>query len=190
MADALIAQNCTKRERAAILLAQDELTDDAIAAQVGVNRKTIHNWKQIPEFAAQVEDAKAKIIAEALKLPIAKMHERVKGLNDLNDTYWQIKAQRGSAYTQMLEDSPENAALREFGYTVPEWATSGMMLAQPKIAANGKTVVEWAFDKALDSAIKETYREAAAELGQREETVNLNHSGINRQYVIVTGDDD
>ena len=180
-----VAQNFTKKQRAAIFLAEDELTDEAIAERVGVSRRTLANWKNDPEFAALVGDHRGRIVAEALKLPIAKKHERIRGLNALNERYWRIIQQRAETYTAMA-DAPEEAARQMFGGGTVPWAATGMMVQQPKIAANGKTVVEWAFDKALDSAIKETYREAATELGQREEKLNVNHTGtIEQEYVIV-----
>ena len=64
----------------------------------------------------------------------------------------------------------------------------GMLVERPKIAANGKTVVEWAYDTALESAIRNEMDLAAKELGQREENVNLNHGGINRRYHIMDTD--
>lgn len=42
------------RERAAELVAADELTDEAIAAAVGVSRRTLTYWKRHPEFRARV----------------------------------------------------------------------------------------------------------------------------------------
>lgn len=159
------SQNVTKRDRAAILLAEDELTDEAIAAEVGVQRRTLARWKNDPEFAALVGDHHGRIVAQALKLPIAKKHERIKQLNALNERYWRIIEQRAATYGEMA-DTPEEAARKMFGSETVPWADTGMLVQQPKIAASGKTVVEWAFDKALDSAIKETHKQAATELGQ------------------------
>ena len=186
MARAATRQNATKRQRAAILLAEDELTDEQIAAAVRVHRATLDRWKHDPEFAALVGDHRGRIIAEALKLPIAKKHQRVRELNDLNQRYHRIIAERAQRHAHDLNDSPETATRAIFGDVTPAEAATGMLVAQPKIAANGKTVTEWAFDKALDSAIKETHKQAAQELGQWEETLNVNHAGtIEQEYIIV-----
>lgn len=171
-----IGQNRTKKHRAAILLAEDELSDDAIAETVGIVRSTLSEWKLDPEFAAVVGGYQGSIVAEALKLPIAKKHERIRQLNNLNETYWQIINDRASTYGAMA-DTPEEAARSVFGSDTVPWARTGMMVRQPKISASGKTVVEWGFDKSLDSAIKETLKQAAAELGQADQTLNVNHTG-------------
>lgn len=178
--------NGTKRERAAILLAEDELSDEAIAAAVKIGRTTLSRWKLDPEFAALVGDHHGRIVAEALKLPIAKKHKRVTELNDLNERYWRIIRDRAARHATALEDTADRALMEMFGTNTPAEAATGMLVAQPKIAANGKTVTEWAFDKALDSAIKETHKQAAQELGQWEETLNVTHGGlVQQEYIIV-----
>lgn len=105
---------------------------------------------------------RGKIIADALRLPIAKKHQRITELNDLNQRYRQIITERAARHA--AEDD------------APAEASSGMLVRQPKISASGKVVTEWAFDKSLDSAIKETHKQAAQELGQWEETINHNHT--------------
>ena len=178
-----VTQNDAKRERAAILLADDAMrpayhprrSDQSIADDVGVSRATITRWKRDPEFQAMQQDARGKIIADSLRLPIAQKHDRIRRLNDLYESYWEIKRLRAETYAAMA-DTPEEAARQIFGGGTVPWAQTGMMVQQPKIAANGKTVVEWAFDKPLDAAIKEAMKQAAQELGQWEETLNVNHN--------------
>lgn len=171
-ANPFTGRNRTKKHLAAILLAEDELSDEAIAAEVNIARSTLSEWKLDAEFDAIVGTYSDTIITASLKLPIAKKHERVRQLNELNESYWQIKAARAERYA-LSGDAPEEAA-------------TGMLVRQPKIAANGMTVVEWAFDKSLDSAIKETHKQAAQELGQWEESLSVNHGGtLQQEYVIV-----
>lgn len=160
------SRNFTKKQRAAILLAEDELSDEKIAETVGVSRRTLATWKLDPDFAAEVGGYAGKIIADALRLPIAKKHKRIAELNDLNERYHRIIAARAERHAAALAESPEAAMRAVFGDVTPAEAATGMLVAQPKIAANGKTVTEWAFDKSLDSAIKETHKQAATELGQ------------------------
>lgn len=167
--DFFTGPNRTKKHRAAILLAEDEMTDREIAADLNISRTTIHEWKHEPEFQQVMGDYAGQIIAEALKLPIARKHVRVKELNDLNERYHRIIEARAERHAAALADSPESAARAIFGDVTPAEAATGLLVAQPKIAANGKTVTEWAFDKSLDSAIKETHKQAATELGQWQE---------------------
>lgn len=177
MAESTAGQNETKRQIAAILVAEDKLPNDtAIAKEVGVARSTLSRWKEDPEFNALVGDAKGQIVAQALKLPIAQKHQRIKILNDLFQRNWQIIECRSARHATAMEDSPESAARAIFGDVTPLEATTGMLVARPKIAANGKTVVEWAYDAALESAIRDELKQAAQELGQLEETLNINHT--------------
>ena len=50
-----------QKEMAALLLAQAELTQDEVAAQVGVVRSTLWAWRQEPKFAACVVQEAKKI---------------------------------------------------------------------------------------------------------------------------------
>lgn len=185
----IVSQNVTKRHRAAVLLAEDELTDEAIASEVGIQRRTLARWKNDPEFAALVGDYHGQIIAQALKLPIAKKHKRIEVLNALHDKYLAIIEQRGETYAKSA-DTPEEAARQVFGSETVPWSSTGMMVQQPKIAANGKTVVEWAFDKALDSAIKETHKQAAQELGQWVDRSEQEQTTTTLVQIIGDDDDD
>ena len=53
-------------------MADDSLSDEAIAAEVGVSRKTLALWKLHPDFAAKVGDHVGRLQAEMLKYRIAK----------------------------------------------------------------------------------------------------------------------
>ncbi len=49
-----------KMHKAAYLLYQDELTDEQVAKEVGVSRKTLSLWKQKPEFADELTGMSTK----------------------------------------------------------------------------------------------------------------------------------
>lgn len=169
--------NRAKKHRCAILMAEGNLNDRQIARELKIARSTLQEWKADPDFIEVREDYEHAFRAEVMQYAIANKRERMKQLQDLNETYWQIKDQRAARYAAEAEDTPENAVRGVFGDETPAEAATGMLVRQPKIAANGKTVVEWAFDKALDSAIKETLKQASQEAGDDEQTLNVNHSG-------------
>jgi len=49
------------KQRAAVLVAADELSDEQIAAAVGITRRTLTAWKRRPDFAALVGDHVGKL---------------------------------------------------------------------------------------------------------------------------------
>jgi hypothetical protein len=182
----------TKKHKAAILLAEDELTVTEVAKTLGISRSFLYEWKAEPEFQQIIGHYAGEIVADALKLPIAKKMWRVQVLNDgvLGDL--EAKRLRGEYYASLLADNAETAMMREFGHAVPEWAATGKFVSQPKIAANGKTVTEWAYDRALESAIESKLKQAAQELGQwveqSKQDINVS-DGITREYILVDDDE-
>lgn len=181
-----------KHHEAALLVAEDELSDEAIAAQVGITRQTLYVWKQKPEFAALVGDNVGRIQAGMLKLAIAKKHKRVAVLDDLHERAMQVVVDRAERHREELAtaDSPERAVRRMFGDHVPTEAATGLLVRQETVNAQGMKTVNWSVDTGLMREIRALHEQAAKELGQWSEQVNLNHTGLTRQYVVVTEDDD
>ncbi len=60
-----------RRERAAVLVAEDDLPLAGIGAAVGVNERTVRRWCDEPEFAARVAAPVAALEAAILRLAIA-----------------------------------------------------------------------------------------------------------------------
>ena len=167
----ILSQNVPKRHRAAILCAEDELSDERIAETVGIARRTLTRWKTDPEFAALVGDYHGKIVGAALKLPIAKKHKRVAVLNDLHTKALQVIEKRAERYASDLDDaeSADNAVRRMFGDATPEEAATGLMVRQETANTTGKVTVNWQFDRALVAEIRDLEKQAATELGQWQE---------------------
>lgn len=162
-----LQQNATKKQRAAILLADDAKDEYEIADEVGVNRVTLWRWQQEPEFNAMVGDYRGQIIADALRLPIAKKHERLKVLNDLHSRSLRVIAERAARYAAELgADSPERATRRFFGSDTPPEAATGIMARQEAMNPKGQLTVNWSVDTGLLKEIRETEKQAAQELGQ------------------------
>ena len=62
---------CAKREQAAQLVADDNLTDDEICAKVGVSNRQLDRWKAIPEFKARGHEHVAAWKARIMERGIA-----------------------------------------------------------------------------------------------------------------------
>ena len=146
-------QNPTKKHhKAALLLAEDELTDEQIAAEVGVHRTTLAEWKKDSTFAGLVGDQVGRLNAAMLRLPIAKKRERLKTLNALHQKAMQVIEERAADM-----DGEATAT------------GTGLLVRQIKIVRNGDDVTiqrEHVVDVALMREIRALEEQAAKELGQ------------------------
>lgn len=152
-----MAQNVTEfqwtttRERAAQLVADDVLSDEHIASQLGLNRRTLARWKLQPAFKQRVEEhltaARELIRAEG----IANRQNRVDALSDRWNRLHQVIAARA-------EDLQ----------AVPGGST-GLLVRQLKsigVGENNQVVEEYIVDTGLLAELRNHERQAAQELGQ------------------------
>lgn len=140
-----------QRHRAALLLAEDELSDADIADQLGIARSTLAGWKTRPEFAAQVGDYVGELQARMLRYRIAKKRERVKTLDTL--------------HAKLLTVIDERA---EEGMHAPG-AGTGLVVRQWKMIGVGRdaeVVEEFSVDNGTIRQIMAIEEQAAKELGQ------------------------
>lgn len=146
-------QNYTKKHHeAALLLAEDELTDEQIADRVGIHRQTLANWKKDSGFAGLIGDQVGRLNAAMLRLPIAKKRERLKTLNTLHQKAMQVIEERAAD----MEDEATATG-------------TGLLVRQIKIVRNGDDVTvqrEYVVDVALMREIRALEEQASKELGQ------------------------
>lgn len=143
----------SRKEQAALLVARDTQTDEAIAAEIGVGRATLARWKDDPRFARRVEEHRELWREHVTQTGIAVMEQRVATLNDLHD--------------RMLTVISERAASPEM-QDVPGGKT-GLLAHQMKAIGTGQnqTVIdEYVFDAALVREIRAHQEQVAKELGQ------------------------
>lgn len=93
-----------KRETAARLLAEDDLTDARIAEKCGIGVRTLDRWKTEESFIARVNEITAAYAKRALKHGLARKERRVAVLNDLHEKMLQVIAER--AQSPDLADVP------------------------------------------------------------------------------------
>lgn len=74
----------TQREQAAILAADDQLSNEQIAERVGVTRQALDKWKRQPDFQARVQ---AVITAATAKLANQGIREKVNRITALADRH-------------------------------------------------------------------------------------------------------
>lgn len=166
------AHQTRKRARAAQLVADDRLTDEQIAAELGISSKTVQRWRAEPAFAAQVEAIVDATRQALIRRGIAERQNRVDALDDL----W-MRAQKVIA---------ERAADPSMA-TVPGGKT-GMVLRTYKTVGSGESATvlpEYAWDKAIETAIVNLQVTASKELGQWVEKREQSGEMIVREYVGV-----
>jgi hypothetical protein len=142
-----------KAYRAAVLVAEDEISDIDIAAAVGIGRTTLHRWKQHPDFTAQVGDTVGDLNRAMLRLAIAKKRKRLTVLDTLH-----AKA------LKVIEARSTDESLAEFA-----GGDTGLLVRQIKVVGTGpmaREVEEAAVDVGLIREIRALEEQAAKELGQ------------------------
>jgi DNA-binding XRE family transcriptional regulator len=145
---------CSKREKAATLVAEDQLTDEEIGTTVGVSRKTVQRWKHEPGFAQRVQEIVTIYATRAVEHGIARRERRLRVLNEMHDRILRVIDTRAK--------SPE---LQH----IPGGRT-GLVTRMLKGIGTGENyqVVEvYEVDTASLRELRALQRQAAEELGQR-----------------------
>jgi hypothetical protein len=136
-----------------VLLAEDDLTDEQIAARVGVHRVTLATWKQHADFRAKVDELAAEFEQSFLRIGIARKRRRIAALNDRHQRMCRVIEER-AADPSMLD--------------VPGGET-GLLVRQLKVVGQGphaQTVEEYAVDTGLLSELRQTEKQMAQEVGE------------------------
>lgn len=178
-----LAQKCTEfrwtkqRLTAAMLVAQDDLTDEQISARLGIARRTLDYWKVTPSFMERVQDNVAKIDERILSIGIAQKSKRV-----------EAKHQRWMLMQQVIRERSEDPSVAD----VPGGKT-GLVIRQLKsigMGRNNQTVEEFVVDTGLLSELRAHEKEAAQELGQWTEKRELSGDPKRPIYVERASDVD
>jgi hypothetical protein len=137
-----------RRERAAGLVAEDQLSDAEIASQLGITREGLRKWRRQPEFQERVRDVQQQIRAAIVARGIVERQNRVDALN----RRWQL-----------MRDVIEARASDMQG--VPGGET-GLLLRTYKRVGRDDYQEEYAVDVGLLRELRAHEEQAAKELGQ------------------------
>lgn len=139
-----------RRLVAASLVAQDELTDEAIAASLGMSRRTLTKWKARPEFAAEVERIRAKCRAVVEAHALGTVAGRMSEYQHRHELMKQVIADRAVA-----------------GGNAPG-AKTGLLVKTYKIVGGQESypVEEWQVDTGLLKELRELEKQVSIEQGQ------------------------
>lgn len=157
--------------QAAILLAENELTDEEIAATVNVNRTTLWRWRQHAEFTERITEHTAALQAASLRHAVAKRHKRLATLDRLHTKALGVIESRA-------DDMAGEAPGAETGLLVKSYKQIGQ-------GPGAQMVTEYAVDTALMREIRAIEEQAAKELGQWEEKQAITGEVMVRRYIGV-----
>lgn len=141
------------RTKAAELLADGALSEEQVAAQVGVIRKTLYNWRQIPEFNARVAARRAAQRAAIEAKGIADKQNRIAFLNERHVALRQVVRERGE------DESIAHIPGATTGYVVRTFKTIG-------VGPHAQTIEEHGIDTGLLKEFRAHEQQAAQELGE------------------------
>jgi hypothetical protein len=154
-----MSQNVTKfrwgqrQAEVANLLAEDALTDEAIAGKVGISRRQMARWKTHPEFRARVEAIVEELGDTARRRAIGRRTRRVAAL----DRRWQD-------LRRVIEERAADPAAQN----IPGGST-GLLVRRSRVLGHGAqchTIEQWELDVGLLRELRSHERQAAQELGQ------------------------
>lgn len=164
------------RTKAAVLVAEDEINDEDIAAECGIGRTTLHEWKQIKTFQDRVAEHLAELDRQMMRYAISKRRKRIGKLQRALDRVEQVIDERA-------EDMRHNDAADTPG------ASSGLLVSKPIFSHSGELAYEWKFDSALVREYRALMEQTAKELGQLQDRLEITGETLVRQYVGVNIED-
>ena len=144
-----------QREQAAMLAAEDKLSDLQICAKLDISRPTLADWKRYPEFQARMAEITEDYRKVIRSRGIAIMENRVADLADRQARMKQVITERAEKYNK-----PE----------IPGGST-GIVAVEFKGVGTGKDfklIPEYPVDVALLREMRAHEQQAAQELGQWE----------------------
>ncbi len=172
-------------------MAQDELTNDQIAARIGVTRQTLQVWKKRPEFGARVREL-LKAMAEAVKgRGIAERENRVAALNQRWEKLHEVMAARSKEIRE-VPSGDTGLLIRDLklvkAYMVVDGdGESGERRDEEELVPGRRMVqvAEYPIDLGLLKELRDLERQAAMEMGQWEEKSRVEETVLVREYVGV-----
>ena len=142
-----------RAQLAASLVADDRQSDEQIASEVGITRRTLTRWRGDPAFRARVQAIKDRYAEELAGRGIADRQNRLDALNRDFQATETLLAERGAA--EELRQAPGGR--------------TGFVVRTLKVIGSGESaevVEEFSFDRALLEARLAIGKQAAVETGQ------------------------
>jgi hypothetical protein len=168
------------RAKAAVLVAEDEFTDAVIAEMCGIGLRTLTDLKKEPVFIEKVAEHVAEIERAMLRHAIARRHRRIGKMDRALTKIEQVIDRRAE-----VAGDVGRTALRDVLGAAAPGAESGLLVSKPVWSHDGDLAYEWKFDAALIKEYRALMEQAAKELGQLSEKLEISGEILQRQYVGV-----
>jgi hypothetical protein len=153
-----------KRQKAAQLLVEGELTDKEIARMIGISERQLRRWKAVPQFRSKLEALQSELEKVSQRYAVGRLARRIAWLDARLAKLRQIVEQRAADPTMQV---------------VPG-GTSGLLVREVKGVGSGdqfRTIETYHVDGALLKEMREHEKQAAIELGQWMEKKDLTAGG-------------
>lgn len=141
--------------KAAVLVAEDALSNKRIAEECAISEQTLLNWKKLPLFMTVVREKTQALDDAVSQLRFAKRRNRIEALDAMAADYLQIIAERAAWYGENYPGTPGGK--------------TGRIVMQEKIIGTGRNAtqtVEHVLDKGLDDGLRNTLIHIAKERGE------------------------
>jgi hypothetical protein len=139
-----------RQRRATVLVAEDQLTDEEIAREVGITRRTLAIWKNQLLFVECVRQAGADLWNAAMRRGIARRDRRLAALQKVHNRLLAVIEARAA--------DPDMKS-------IPGGST-GLIVRKPVTSAGTVAGYEYAVDTGTIAEIRKVQELAAKELGQ------------------------
>lgn len=153
-----------RRDRCAVLVAEDKLTNEEIAAAIGVARQTVDYWKTRQEFKERVQSHIEAFREAVLNKGIADVVKRVSALDD-----------RWNRMKQVIEERAVSPQMQNVA-----GGKTGLLVHQVKAVGKGEDfqlIDLYVVDDGLLSEMRATEKQAAIEVGQWDEKSTVKTEG-------------
>jgi Helix-turn-helix of insertion element transposase len=171
------AKPLTSRQRkAAQLVFDDLLTDDQIAAEIGVSRRSISAWRKRDDFNAELTALHQEYSHRVMSRGIAVRARRVEKLNELHDKSWQVIAERGGDPTMQRVPGGQTGLI-----------IRGFANVRDPSTGQWRGTAEYEVDTGLMAEIRNIQKQVATELGQlpNETPVGVTNVTVNQSAYVV-----
>jgi|SRR5579872_1749843 len=165
-----------KQEQAAVLVAEDELSDEAIAERVGISRMTLHRWKRDAAFQQRVTEILASFGLSLQRYSIARKDKRMAAYQNRWDRMKRLMDARAA------DPSMEGVPGGRTGLIVRHVKRVGP-------PSDARQVETYTVDTGFMAEMLAIERQAAQEAGQWKESEQPQAPVLVRQYVGIAVED-